>query len=172
MAKGTVKGIPTTTPTPVKTVITTEYDTTKNTDTTSYDATTPVGNSVKGQITDSQTGADINFVQSLGMEIGLENGVKVSYNVVTVNGAQIANCVKLLERGVIQTINATNDGGTLLDKATKKVIPFAQEYCAESGFVAPSQGIPGSLVSFERIINPKTASYVAVCLELKNKFFD
>ena len=167
MAKGIVKGIPTTTPTPVKTVITVEYDTTKNTDTTSYEATTPVGNVVTGQITDSQSGADVNFEQMLGIEIGLENGVKVSYNVVTVNGQQIANCVKLLERGVIQTIKATNDGGTLLDKATKQIIPFAQLYCAESGFVAPSQGVKGSLVSFERIINPKTASYVAVCLELK-----
>ena len=167
MAKGTVKGIPTTTPTPVKTSITVEYDTVKNTDTTSYEGTTPVGSVITGQITDSQTGADIDFQQAFGVEIGLANGLKVSYEVVTVNGKTIANSVKLLERGVIQTINSTNDGGTLLDKATNMVIPFAQTYCKESGFVAPSQGVKGSVVSFERIIDPKTASFIAVCLDLR-----
>ena len=93
--------------------------------------------------------------------------MKVSYEFVTINGKNIANSVKLLERGVIQTINTTNDGGTLLDKATNLVIPFAQTYCKESGFVAPTQGGKGSVVSFERIIDPKTASFIAVCLDLK-----
>jgi len=167
MAKGTVKGIPTTTPTPVKTSITVEYDTAKNTGATSYEAATPVGSVVKGQITDSQTKLDIDFEQSFGIEIGLANGLEVSYEVVTINGKTIANSVKLLERGEIQTINATNDGGTLLDKATNVVIPFAQTYCKESGFVIPSQGVKGSIVSFERIIDPKTASFIAVCLDLK-----
>lgn len=166
MGKGIVKGIGSST-TPVKTVITVEYDSTKVTDTTSYEGTNPVGSIVTGQITDSQSGADINFAQPFGAEIGLVDGVKVSYNTVTVNGQVMANCVKLLERGVIQTINSTNDGGTLLDRATKQIITFSQLYCAESGFVAAVQGKGGSLVSFERVIDPKTAAYIAVCLELK-----
>lgn len=168
MAKGIVKGIPTTTPTPVKTLIAVEYGTTVNNGEVDYKATTPVGSVISGQITDSQSGEVINFSQTFGAEIGLENGVKVTYDIVTVDGiGKVANCVKLLERGEIQTINATNDGGTLLDKATKAIIPFSQLYCKESGFVIPSQGKPGSTVSFERIIDPLTATYIAVCLEFK-----
>lgn len=167
MAKGIIK-LPTSTPTPITTKITVDAGTNPPVEgTTKYDGTTPVGAIVVGQITDSQSGAVIDFQQPFGAEIGLVDGAKVNYNVVTVNGKQVANYVKLLERGVIETINATNDGGTLKDRATKTIIPFNQLYCSESGFIAPSQGIKGSNVSFERVIDPLTAGYVAVCLELK-----
>jgi hypothetical protein len=166
MGKGIVKGIGGT-PTPVKTIITVEYDQTTVTNDSNYNGTNPVGESLMGKITDSQTGLDVDFVQAFGAELGLVDGVKVTYSVITIAGKPVATSVKLIERGIIETINATNDGGTLMDKATRVSMPFSQLYCKELGIVAPSPGVRGSTVTFERILDPKTAKFIAVALDVK-----
>jgi hypothetical protein len=160
MGKGIIKGVGGST-TPVRTVITTEYDGLNPTTSTDGKSTTPPGGVVKGTITDSQSGASIPFEQPFGMEIGLQDGLKVNYNTVVVNGVTIANCVRFIEKGIVDSVNQTNDGGTIKDKASQSVIPFSQLYVSESGIKV---GVP---VTYDRVIDPVTAAYVAVCVELK-----
>jgi len=168
MAKGIIKIGGNPTGPSVKTSISVTVDTNTATADTMYIGTNPVGDVVKGILNDvNDLKTDIDFVQPYGMELGLIAGMKVNYTPLNVNGRIIATSVHLLEKGVVETINATNDGGTLTDRASGKSIPFVHYFCKESGILAPSAGNKGSVVSFERIIDPKTATYVATALEVK-----
>jgi hypothetical protein len=162
MGKGIVKttGIPsgTTVQTTVTTVVATGATATSA---SQYDGTDPAGQVITGTLDDNSNPAvTYNFMQPYGAELGLAVGVKVNFNFITVNGQPIATTVTLLEKGVIESINATNDGGTLKDRALKTSIPFAQLYCKETLLVV------GSVVSYDKVIDPNTAGVVATALVL------
>ena len=129
---------------------------------TSQGTTTPPGQVVTGTLTDDQSGATINFAQSFGAELGLTVGAKVNYQTVTAGGQVIANVVELVHRGEITTVNSTDDGGMLLDKATKTPMPFAQQYASEMGIAV------GSKVNYERIVDPVSGNLTAVALSVVN----
>src|SRR5579885_752058 len=99
--------------------------------TTKQPAGTPLGVTLTGTLTDNANpqGTPINFIQPFGIELGIVVGVKVLYNTVTVNGQVIANCVRLLQRGEILTINPTDDSGLLLDHSSGSTIPYYMAYC-------------------------------------------
>jgi hypothetical protein len=124
--------------------------------------TSPPGQAVTGTLQDVATGAIYNFSQSFGAELGIVVGAKVDYQFATIGGQQVANCIRLAHRGEITTINATDDGGTLLDKATGLTIPFAQIGANESGLAQ------GTKVNFERIIDPTSGQFTAVALLVVN----
>ena len=109
---------------------------------------------------------EIEFFQPYGTELGIEVGSKVQYNTILLNGKPVINMVRLVEKGAIETLNANNDGGTLMDKGTKKSIPFSHMYCRETGLVAPGGSTKGSTVSFERVIDPTTGEITATAIEL------
>src|SRR5580693_3746943 len=76
--------------------------------------TTPTpGQVLTGTLVDDASNAQVNFAQSLGAELGIQNGSKVDYATVNTSTGPIANVVKLVNRGVITSINTTNDGGML-----------------------------------------------------------
>lgn len=129
---------------------------------TSQGITTPPGQVLTGTIQDIQTNTVINFSQAFGAEIGLQVGSKVNYTTVTCGGQTVANVLKLLHKGEIVTINATDDGGTLLNKASGLTIPFAQSCVAASGILV------GSKVNFESIVDPVSGQITAVALEVIN----
>ena len=122
--------------------------------------TNPPGQVVTGTLQDLQSGAIYNFMQPFGAEVGIQVGVKVHYTTVNGGGQVVANSLKLIHRGEIADVNSTDDGGTLIDKATGAIIPFAQVYATESGLSK------GAKVNFQRIIDPKTAQITAVSLEV------
>jgi len=124
---------------------------------------TPAGLTLTGTLQDDATGAIVNFIQPFGIELGLAVGCKVVYYTAS-NGT--ANSVRLLHKGEIQTINPTNDGGTLLDKATGNTIDFAMALCQESGLVPAGAGVKGTRVHFETIFSPYNANPTAVALEI------
>ena len=126
---------------------------------TSQGTTNPPGQTVVGIIQDLQTNAEYQFTQAFGAELGIAVGVKVEYNTVTVGGVVYANSLRLVHRGEILTINATDDGGTLLNKANGQTIPFAQTYASESGL---AQGVK---VNFVLIVDPNTGQTTAVSLQ-------
>jgi hypothetical protein len=159
MAKGLIKINSSTVPTQVTLTTTVTTTTTSATAGSSYNGTTPIGSIVSGTVTDVSSNQTFPFVQPYGAELGLFDGAKVNYTAVSVNGVMTANNVVLVERGVIQTINQTNDGGTLLDKASNTSLPFAHPYCKESQLVV------GSVVTFERVIDPNTAINTATALQ-------
>jgi hypothetical protein len=121
--------------------------------------TNPPGQVLSGTITDS-TGNPVNFSQSFGAELGIQVNSKVNFTTVTVAGQVIANSVKLVHRGEVLTVNATNDGGTIQDIATGGPIPFAQVYVAESGITQ------GTKVNYLKIIDPNSGNVTAVALEV------
>ena len=121
--------------------------------------TTPTpGQVLTGTLVDDASNAQVNFAQSLGAELGIQNGSKVDYATVNTSTGPIANVVKLVNRGVITSINTTNDGGMLTDKATNTPMPFQQQYVAESQLVI------GSKVNFERVVDPVSGNFTAVAL--------
>ncbi len=167
MAKGIIKTSGASAPKSVTTTTTVAYDTTIVSNNMNYLASSPVGQVLTGTIQDiADPTLEYNFEQPLGTELGIVVGLKVNYNTVVVNGKTVVNMIRLIEKGMIESINATNDGGVLLDRSTKLSIPFAHMYCKESGIVAPVQGGKGSVVSFERVVDPKTAAVTATALEL------
>lgn len=162
MGKGIIKttGIPsgTTVQTTVTTVVATGATATSA---SQYNGTNPAGQVITGTLDDNSNPViTYNFIQPYGAELGLSVGAKVNFDFVTVNGQPVATTVKLLEKGVIESINATNDGGTLKDRALKTSIPFAQPYCKETLLVV------GSIVNYVTVIDPNTAAVVATALEL------
>lgn len=160
MARGKV--ITSSNPTAGTTTVNTTVTATNATGTTTQGITSPPGQVLTGTLQDLQTNEIINFAQSFGAELGIVVGSKVSYSTVTVNGAVIANIVELSHRGEINSINITDDGGMLLDKASKTIIPFAQQGAAESGIIV------GAHVNFDRIIDPTTGNVTAVALTVVN----
>jgi|GEM_PF-1747679 hypothetical protein len=132
----------------------------------------PPTQTVTGVLQDADTGAFINFIQPFGIQLGIAVGVKVNYATVTISGQPIANSLRLLQRGEIMSIDTSGDAnndsvGTLLDKATGNVIPFAMPYCQESGLIpAVPGGAKGTMVHFETVIDPNTALLTAVALEI------
>jgi hypothetical protein len=117
------------------------------------------GTLMTGTLTDVASKQDFRFEQPLGSEEGIMVGSKVSYNTVTAGGAVVANSVKLLEKGIIQSLNTTDDGGTMLDKGSGATIPFLQNYCNATGLIV------GSIVDFETVNDP-TLGETAVALVL------
>lgn len=167
MGKGIVKGISTgggVKPVKTTTIIDSGSGTNPSRDTT-YDASDPVGMVMEGIIDDN--GVDVNFQQPFGAELGLEVGSKVNFNYVNIGGRNVANCVRLVERGIIETVNATDDGGTLYDRGLRRSIPFLHPFCKASLIQAPVGGGKGSVVTFERIVDPRTAVVTATALEVK-----
>lgn len=159
MAKGKITGVNNSTST---TGITSTVSATGAIGSTVQGITSPAGQVLTGTLLDTQTNTTINFAQSLGAEIGIQVNSKVDYQTVTVNGQVIANVIRLAHRGEIVSINATNDGGILLDKATGAQMPFQQQYANESGL---AQGVK---VNFERVIDPVTGASTAVALVIVN----
>lgn len=159
MAKGKITGVNNSTST---TGITSTVSATGATGSTVQGITTPPGEVLTGTLQDIQTGANVNFAQSLGAELGLIVGAKVNYNTVTVGGQVIANSVGLTHRGEIISVNPTNDGGMLLDKATNAPMGFQQQYSNESGLTQ------GTKVNYQRVIDPVTGAYTAVALVIVN----
>jgi hypothetical protein len=117
------------------------------------------GDVMTGTLQDSQTNQEFRFEQPLGSEEGLAVGSNVDYYTVSVNGLVVSNCVRpqkgvldlvgdILPVGIIQTVNSTDDGGTLLNQIIGGVIPFKQNYCAASGLVE------GALVNFLTVNDP------------------
>lgn len=158
MGKALIKS--TSTSTGGTTGVTTTVASTGATGSTPQGITNPPGQVVSGTLEDVQSGAVINYSQAFGAELGIAVGVKVNYQTVTIGGQTVANVVTLAHRGEVTSINSTNDGGTLTDKATKASIPFAQVGVAESGIVA------GTKVNFEKIVNPLTGAVTAVALNV------
>lgn len=157
MGRGKITGVNNSTST---TGVTTTVSATGSSGTGSQVMTTPAGQVLTGTLVDNQSGATVNFEQSLGAEIGIAVDAKVQYQTVTVGGQVIANVVKLVHRGEIVSVNTTNNGGILLDKASNTNIIFQQQYCNESGIAA------GVKVNFERVINSATGAFTAVALEV------
>jgi hypothetical protein len=123
--------------------------------------TTPTaGQVLTGTLIDDASNTQVNFAQSLGAELGIQNGSKVDYTTVNTATGPIANVVKLVHRGVITVINPTNDGGTLTDRASNTPMPFQQQYVSESGIAI------GSKVNFERVVDPVSGNFTAVALVL------
>ena len=129
MAKGTVKGINTGMQGGTSTVgVTVTQSGGSQVGPTGFGqpSSNPPGQIMIGTIEDaSNPQLSVNFSQAFGAELGLVAGVKVNYNTVTVGGQVIANCVRLLQRGEILTINADDTTGTLKDRALGTTIPFA-----------------------------------------------
>jgi hypothetical protein len=140
------------------TVIGVTVGSTGATGSTTQGITNPPGQVITGTLQDLQSGATINFSQAFGAEIGITLGAKVEYFTANVGGQTIANVVRLAHHGEIVSINTTDDGGTLLDKASGQTIPFAQVGAAESGLAQ------GTKVNFERIIDPNSGTITAVAL--------
>jgi hypothetical protein len=132
----------------------------------------PPSQTVTGTLQDIDSGAIINFIQPFGIQLGIVAGAKVNYVSITVAGQAVANSVRLLQRGEIMSIDTSGDAnndsiGTLLDRATGNIIPFAMAYCQESGLVAAVPGSSkGTMVHFETVIDPNTALVTAVALEI------
>jgi len=158
MGKALVKS--TSTSTGGTTGVTTTVASTGAAGSTPQGITNPPGQVVTGTLEDVQSGAVINYSQAFGAELGIAVGVKVNYQTVIIGGQTVANVLTLAHRGVIATINTTNDGGTLTEKATGATIPFAQVGVTESGILA------GSKVNYERIVNPLTGAVTAVALNV------
>jgi hypothetical protein len=124
--------------------------------------TNPPGQVLTGTLIDNQSGNTIPFMQSFGAEMGITVDSKVNYQTATVGGQLVANVLTLTHRGEIATMNTTDDGGTLLDRATGQTISFAQVGASESGLAK------GAKVNFERIIDPTSGQFVAVALTVVN----
>jgi len=142
--------------------VSTTVTSTGATGSTTQGITSPPGQVVTGTLEDVQSGATINFSQAFGAELGIEVGSKVQYQTASIGGQTVANVVTLSHRGEIVSVNTTNNGGVVLDKATKSNISFAQTGVAESGITA------GTKVNYERIINPNTGLVTAVALIVIN----
>jgi hypothetical protein len=155
MAKGTIKGI--TTQMGGTTGIGITVQQTGATGSTQQGITSPPGQVVQGTLTDDTSGAQIPFSISFGAELGIVVGAKVEYYTVSAGGQTTANVIKLAHRGEIVSINATNDGGQVLDKATNTQIPFAQTS-------ANATLAQGTKVNFERIVDPNSGNITAVAL--------
>lgn len=114
------------------------------------------------------TGAIINFRQPLGLEGGIVVDAKVNYTPVVdpATGQTVAVSLKLAEKGTILTLNADGESGTLEDKSSKTVMTFYQPFAKVMGIKAPGAGVKGSVVTYDRIVNPNTADIVAVSLEV------
>ena len=102
------------------------------------------------------------------MQIGItEVGAKVSFTTVPdATGKMIAVSVKLIDRGVIQTMDAGGESGTLMDRSSKQSLKFKQPLALAMGIKPPAGGQKGSVVTFERALDPATGNYVAVALNL------
>jgi hypothetical protein len=116
------------------------------------------------------TGATLNFRQPLGLEGGIMTDAKVNYTPVLdpSTGQTVAVSLKLVEKGVILTLDASGESGTLQDKASKDTMKFYQPLAAAMGIKAPVPGTStkGSVVNYDRILDPSTAETVAVSLEV------
>lgn len=159
MGKGIVKGI--NTPLGGTTGVTTTVQLTGASGSTSQGVTNPPGQVVTGTLEDIQSSQTYNFIQPFGAEIGLAVGSKVKYDTVTVNGQTVAVSLVLVHRGEVDTVNANNDGGSLIDKSNGQTIPFAQPYCSELGIQK------GTKVNFQIVVNPNTGGITAVSLTTK-----
>jgi hypothetical protein len=169
MGKGIIKSTMGGTTKPVRLTTTVTTDSGSASSDSQFDTMSAPGNLLTGVITDNSTGKDIQFEQFYGAELGLNTvGLKVTFNTIDVNGTIIANAVKPLEKGIVETLNSTNDGGTLKDRATGLRIPFYQAHCKETGLVPSTPGAKGSVVTYEKVIDPKTGEIVATCLEIRN----
>jgi hypothetical protein len=135
------------------------------------------GDIMTGTLTDAQTNQEYRFEQPLGSEEGLAVGSNVVYYFVSVNGTMVSNSVKpdsgglgqlldgitdALDTGLIQSVNTTDDGGTMLRQSTGEVVPFRQNYCQASGFSN------GAQVYFELVTDP-AAGKTAVALVLTSR---
>lgn len=155
MAKGTIRGI--TTQMGGTTGIGITVQQTGATGSTQQGITSPPGLVLQGTLQDDATGTQIPFSISFGAELGIIVGAKVDYQTVSAGGQTTANVIKLAHRGEIVSVNATNDGGTLIDRATNMQIPFAQT-------TANATLSQGTKVNFERIIDPNSGNITAVAL--------
>jgi hypothetical protein len=100
--------------------------------------------------------------------MGIAVGVKVMYNTVNTSGGVVANMVRLLEKGEILTINQDDTTGTLVDKASGSIIPFAMEFATETGLTPRAGQTKGTMVHFETIVDPNSGNITAVALEVAN----
>jgi hypothetical protein len=127
----------------------------------------PPGTTMSGVIQDIATQQTYSFTQPFGAELGLVVGAKVNYTTVNISGNNVANSLRLLQRGEILTINADDASGTLLDHANGSTIPWAMVYAAETGLVAQVPGASkGTMVHFEIVFSPITGQPTAVSLEI------
>lgn len=162
MARGTIKTTTTGNAGGGTTNVSITVSATGATGSTTQGMTTPPGQVMSGTLQD-EGGTVYPFSQSFGAELGLQVGLKVNYQLATCNGQTMANCVRLIGRGVIASIFPATDpsgnDGTLTDKATGQIMNFAQ-VCAASTLAV------GTKVNFERIINPLNGQLTAVALEV------
>jgi hypothetical protein len=66
-----------------------------------------------------------------------------------------------IQRGTVLTTNTTNNGGTIEENKSKKVINFSQAYLKETGIMA------GTEVKYDLIQDYKTGGEIAVNVEVQ-----
>lgn len=90
-----------------------------------------MGNS--GIVTDTVNKVDYSFQQPYGQEMGLTEGTIVRMEIISLSdGTQLAVSLDPVEKAKIQTMDVSNNTGTLVDNKGN-VLKFAQNYMTELG---------------------------------------
>ena len=84
------------------------------------------------------TRTDIPYDQPLSAELGIAMGTRVSFDIVSVNNANIAVAVTPVNNGTVSKVDPIKGIGSVLETESQIEYPFQQNYTAESGIVASS----------------------------------
>lgn len=84
------------------------------------------------------TKTDVPYNQLLSVELGIALGTRVSFDIVSVNNADIAVAVTPINNGTVSKIDPIKGIGSVLETESQIEYPFQQNYTAESGIVATS----------------------------------
>jgi hypothetical protein len=118
-----------------------------------------------GQLIDAETSAVLPFEAAYPSELGLAVNARVTYETVARPQGAVATSLRLVDYGRVESISRADqtkslDEGTLLDSGTGLSTRFSQDLALEMGIKV------GSVVTFQRIIDPTDGKPIATTLRL------
>ena len=105
------------------------------------------------------TRTDIPYDQPLSAELGIAMGTRVSFDIISVNNADIAVAVAPINNGTVSKVDPIKGIGSVLETESQIEYPFQQNYTAESGIVANSN-VKYSLVWSNNVLTAAALSLI------------